>query len=109
MPEYIEKTAFDIKYGQFEYLVMPMGLSNALVTFQTIMKQLFYDCIGDFLVVYMDDRLIFNKDKASLLKKLKTVLRRLEQNKLSVSPVKCEFLKIEIDFLGFLVGKHRLI
>ena len=73
--EDIEKTAFNTKYGQFEYLVMPMGLCNASATFQTLKKQLFYDCIDDFLVVYMDDLLIFSKDEASHLKHLETVLR----------------------------------
>ena len=56
----------------------------------------------------MDDLLIFSKDEASLLKHLETVLRRLEENKSFVSPEKCEFMKTEIDFLVFLVGKDRL-
>ena len=72
------------------------------------MNQLFYNCIDDFLVVYMDDFRIFNKDEASHLKHLETVLRRLEENNLLVSPEKCEFMKTEIDFLRFLVGKHGL-
>ena len=74
-PEDIEKTAFNTKYGQFEYLVMPMGLCNAPATFQTLMNQLFYDCIDDFLVVYMDDLVIFRKDEANHVKHLETVLR----------------------------------
>ena len=59
-PEDIEKTAFNTKYGQFEYLVMPMGLCNAPATFQTLMNTIFYDCIDEFIVVYMDDLLIFS-------------------------------------------------
>ena len=54
----IEKNAFNTKYGQFEYLVMPMGLCNAPATFQSLMNRIFYDCIDVFLVVYMDDVLI---------------------------------------------------
>ena len=69
-PEDIETTAFNTNYRQFEYLVMPMGLCNAPATFQTMMNQLFYDCIDDFLVVYMDDLFIFSKDEASHLKHL---------------------------------------
>ena len=49
----IEKTAFNTKYGQLEYLVMPMGACNALATFQTLMNQIFHDCIDEFMVVYM--------------------------------------------------------
>ncbi len=44
-PEDIEKTAFNTKYGQFEYLVMPMGLCNARATFQSLMNRIFYDCV----------------------------------------------------------------
>ena len=61
-PDDIEKTAFNTKYGQFEYLVMPMGLCNAPATFQSLMNRIFYDCFDVFLVVYMDDLLIFSKD-----------------------------------------------
>ena len=56
----------------------------------------------------MDDLLIFRKDEASHLKHLETVLRRLEESKLFVFPEQCEFMKTEIDFLGFLVGKDGL-
>ncbi len=69
-PQDIEKTAFNTKYGQYEYLVMPMGLCYALATFQYLMNQIFYDCIDVFLVVYMDDLLVFSKDKKSHIKHL---------------------------------------
>ena len=104
----IEKTAFITKYGQFEYLVMPMGLCNAPATFQSLMNRIFYDCIDVFLVVYMDDVLIFSKDEESYLKHLEIVLKRLQEHELYVSPKKCEFMREEIDFLGFLVGKKGL-
>ena len=61
-PEDVEKTAFNTKYGQFEYLVMLMGLCNVPATFQSWMNRIFHDCIDDFLVVYMDDLLIFSKN-----------------------------------------------
>ena len=107
-PEDIEKTAFNTKYGQFEYLVMPMGLCNAPATFQTLMNQIFYDCIDVFMVVYMDDLLIFSKDEESHYRNLETVLRRLKEHQLYASPKKCEFFQTEIDFLGFLVGKDGM-
>ena len=50
-PEDIEKTSFNTEYGQFEYLVMPMGLCNAPATFQSLINAIFYDCIDDFLVM----------------------------------------------------------
>ena len=102
--EDIEKTAFNTKYGQFEYLVMPMGLCNAPATFQSLMNRIFYDCIDVFMVVYMDDLLIFSKDEHSHLEHLRIVLSRLQENELYVSPKKCDFMKNEISFLGMIVG-----
>ncbi len=51
LPEDIEKTAFNTKFNQFEYLVMPMGLCNAPAAFQSLMNRIFYDFVDDFLVV----------------------------------------------------------
>ena len=104
----IEKTAFNTKYGQFEYLVMPMGLCNSPATFQSLMNRIFYDCVDVFMVVYMDDLLIFSKDEESHIRHLETVLSRLKENKLYVSPKKCEFMKNELDFLGLVVGKEGI-
>ena len=107
-PEDIEKTAFNTKYGQLEYLVMHMGLCNAPATFQTLMNQISYDCIDVFLVVYMDDLLVFSKTEEEHFRNLETVLERLKRNELYVSPKKCEFFQTEIDFLGFLVGRDGI-
>lgn len=107
-PTDIEKTAFNTKYGQFEYLVMPMGLCNAPATFQSLMNQIFYDCVDVFMVVYMDDLLIFSKDEKSHLEHLDIVLSRLKDHQLYVSPKKCEFMKTEISFLGLIVGQKGL-
>ena len=107
-PEDIEKTAFNTKYGQYEYLVMPMGLCNAPATFQSLMNSIFHDCLDEFLVVYMDDLLIFSKDKEGHYKHLEIVMSRLKENELYVSPKKCEFFEENIDFLGLLIGKDGL-
>eukprot|EP00171_Calliarthron_tuberculosum_P007127 IDg7127t1 len=50
-PEEIKKTAFNSKYGQYEYLVMPMCLCNAPATSQTLMNEIFGDCIDEFIVI----------------------------------------------------------
>ena len=107
-PEDVEKTAFNTKYGQFEYLVMPMGLCNAPATFQSLMNRIFYDCIDKFLVVYMDDLLIFSKDEESHLHHIETVFSRLHDHKLYVSPKKCDLWKSEIEFLGLIVGRNGI-
>jgi len=107
-PGDIEKTAFNTKYGQFEYLVLPMGLCNAPATFQSLMNEVFHDCLDDFLVVYMDDLLIFSRDASSHYRHVETVLTRLEEHELYVAPKKCEFMKEEIEFLGLVVGKNGI-
>ena len=103
-PEDVEKTAFNTKYGQFEYLVMPMGLRNAPATFQSLMNRIFHDCIDEFLVVYMDDLLVFSKNEEEDLPHVETVFSRLKEHQLYVSARKCEFLRSEIQFLGLIVG-----
>lgn len=72
-PKDIQNTVFDTKYGQFEYLVMPMGLSNAPATFQSLINRICYDFIKLFLVVHMDDLLIFINCKTEQLKHLKKI------------------------------------
>lgn len=107
-PEDIEKTAFNTKYGQFEYLVLPMGLCNAPATFQTLMNKVFHDCIDVFLVVYMDDLLIYSRTREEHIRHLGTVLSRLKSEELYVSPKKCHFLQPETEFLGMLVSKDGI-
>ena len=107
-PGDVEKSAFNTKYGQYEYLVLPMGLCNAPATFQSLMNSIFHDCMDGFIVVYMDDLLIFSKDKESHYKHLELVLSRLEKHELYVAPKKYEFMKDNIDFLGLLIGKDGI-
>lgn len=107
-PDDIEKTAFTTKYGQFEYTVMAMGLCNAPATFQTLMNSIFRDIIDNYMVVYMDDLLIFSNTAAEHRSHIKTVLRRLKENNLYVSPKKCSFFQDEVEFLGLMVGKNGI-
>lgn len=107
-PDDVEKTAFNTKYGQFEYLVMPMGLCNAPATFQTLMNRIFRDCIDVFMVVYMGDLLVFSQTRETHLEHLQILLERLRSEQLYLSPRKCSFTQEETAFLGMVVGRKGI-
>lgn len=107
-PADIEKTAFKTKYGHFEFLVMPMGLRNAPATFQALMNSIFRDCIDDFVVVYLDDILIFSESREEHLNHLRIVLSRLRDHELYVGEKKFELMKTETEFLGLIVGRDGI-
>lgn len=106
--EDIEKTAFKTRYGQFEYQVMPMGLCNAPATFRTLMNIVFQDCLDKFLVGYLDDLLVFSRNREDLMRHLEIVLSRLQANQLYVSRKKSSFMMKETEFLGLLVGENGI-
>ena len=103
--EDVHKTAIRTKYGHFEFLVMPFGLCNAPATFQSTMNNIFRDFIDVFVIVYMDDLLIYSKTLQDHEKHLRAVLQRMQQHGLRARVHKCRFLQPEVDYLGFIVGK----
>ena len=99
------KTAFRCRYGLFEYTVMPFGLCNAPGTFQHYMNDTFREFLDKFLVVYLDDLLIYSKDLKEHRKHVRKVLERLREAGLFLKPSKCQFHVEEVEFLGFIVGR----
>jgi hypothetical protein len=99
------KTAFRTRYGLYEFLVMPFGLTNAPATFQDMMNHIFCDIIDLGLLVYMDDLLIYANSTEEHDNIVREVLKRLQLNKLAVSPEKCVWQQQEVEFLGYLVGR----
>jgi reverse transcriptase-like protein/integrase-like protein/aspartyl protease/chromodomain-containing protein len=106
--EDIHKTAFVTKYGQFEFLVMPFGLTAAPSTFVSIMNNVLGKFIDKFVVVYLDDILIYSKTKDEHLSHVKLVFEALRLNKLYAKESKCEFMKSMVKFVGFIVSEHGL-
>jgi transposase InsO family protein len=98
------KTAFRTRYGHFEYLVMPFGLANAPATFQAYINKTLSGLVDTTCIVYLDDILIYSKDRASHVRDVSVVLERLQQFGLYANLKKCKFFTQEVDFLGFIVG-----
>jgi len=97
------KTAFRCRYGLFEYTVMPFGLCNAPGTFQFYMNDTFRDMLDQFLIVYLDDMLIYSDSLAEHKRHVRKVLERLREAELYLKPSKCEFHKGEVSFLGYVI------
>ena len=104
----IHKTAFRTNRGHFEYIVMPFGLTNAPATFQRLMNKVFDKEWGVYVLVYLDDILVFSKDAESHFKHLETVLGRMKEAKLYGRLHKCEFMKEEVEYLGFKVSQEGI-
>ena len=100
------KTSFRSCYGQFEYLVMPFGLANAPSIFQRMMQEIFADMWEDYVMIYLDDILIFSESLEDHIQQVKKVLQRLRENKLYAKQSKCEFFKEKIEFLGFILSSR---
>lgn len=103
-PDDMRKTAFNTHFGHFEYKVMCFGLANAPATFQSLMNNIFKDYLGKFVVVYLDDILIFSDTPEEHMRHLELVLQRLREHKLYAQLPKCDFGLSELKFLGHMVG-----
>ena len=107
-PEDTHKTAFRTRYGHFEFLVLPFGLTNAPATFMTLMNDIFRPLLDKCVVVYLDDILVFSRSHEEHLQHLQQVLDILRENKLYAKRSKCEFLRTEVEFLGHIVSAKGL-
>jgi hypothetical protein len=99
-PEDIPKTAFTTRYGLFEYLVMSFILSNSPAHFTYLMNSVFMPELDKFVVVFIDDILIYSKNEEEHAKHLQIVLTRLREHQLYAKFSKCTFWLEEIQFLG---------
>ena len=102
------KTSFRTRYGSFEWLVMPFGLTNAPAAFQRFLNTIFADLLDVFVVIYLDDILIFSADEKEHVHHVSEVLRRLRQHGLFANGKKCTFHTDSVDYLGHIIGSDGL-
>ena len=104
----IFKTAFRTRYGHYEFVVMPFGLTNAPVVFMCLMNNVLHKYLDKFVVVFIDDILIYSKSKEEHEEHLKIVLQELREHQLYAKFSKCDFFKDKIQYLGHVVTKEGI-
>jgi hypothetical protein len=100
----IPKTTFTRRYDLYEYTVMSFGLINAPAYFMYLMNKMFMEYLDKFIVVFIDDILIFSKNEEEHTEHLRLVLQKLREQKLYAKRSKCEFWLKEVSFLGHVVS-----
>jgi hypothetical protein len=105
-PDDVSKTAFRTRYGHYEFLVLPFGLTNAPATFMHLMQQIFREHLDDFVIVFLDDILIYSKTEEEHERHVRTVLELLRKHKLYAKASKCEFFRDRVSFLGYVVSSE---
>ncbi|GJX27197.1 putative reverse transcriptase domain-containing protein [Tanacetum coccineum] len=106
--EDIPKTAFRTRYGHFEFTVMPFGLTNAPAIFMDLMNRVYKPYLDKFVIVFIDDILIYSKSEEEREVHLKTILDLLKKEKLYAKFSKCEFWLQEVQFLGHVVNRDGI-
>ncbi|GJQ96779.1 putative reverse transcriptase domain-containing protein [Tanacetum coccineum] len=101
--EDIPITAFRTRYGHYEFQVMPFGLTNAPVVFMDLMNRVCKPYLDKFVTIFIDDILIYSKNKEEHSEHLKTILNLLRSEKLYAQFLKCDFLLDSVQFLGHVI------
>ncbi|WVZ80333.1 hypothetical protein U9M48_027818 [Paspalum notatum var. saurae] len=107
--EDIPKTAFSTRYGLYEYLVMSFGLTNAPAFFMYLMNSVFMNELDKFVVVFIDDILVYSKNEKEHEEHLRIVLSRLGEHKLYAKFSKCAFWLKEVAFLGHILSAKKVV
>ncbi|KAI3815635.1 hypothetical protein L1987_15312 [Smallanthus sonchifolius] len=108
LESYIPKTTFRTRYGHYEFMVIPFGLTNAPAVFMDLMNRVCKPYLDKFVIVFIDDILIYSKSKVEHEEHLRLVLDLLKKEKLYAKFSKCEFWLKEVQFLGHIVNEKGI-
>jgi len=100
------KTAFKTHHGHFQFRVMPFGLTNAPATFQCIMNEVLQPFLRKFVLVFLDDILVYSSSLADHLCHLRQVLTQLRHHQFYLKTSKCSFAQPHIDYLGHIISQE---
>jgi hypothetical protein len=103
-PSDIPKTTFSTRYGLYQFTVMSSGLTNAPAYFLNLMNNVFMEYIDRFIVVFIDDILVYSKNDSDHEEYLRMVLQKLRDNQLYAKFSKCDFWIDEVPFLGHIIS-----
>eukprot|EP00253_Pinus_taeda_P023407 PITA_23407 len=107
--EDIAKTAFRTRYGHYEFVVFPFGLTNAPATFMCLMNSIFHPYLDRFVLIFIDDILIYSRTIEEHHEHLRMVLQTLREHQLYAKFSKCDFFKEEIQYLGHVITKDGIV
>lgn len=104
----IEKTAFSVNHGKYEFTRLPFGLKNAPSIFQRTLDDILRNHIGKRCYVYIDDIIIFGRNEEEHLENLEIIFQTLEQANMKIQLDKCEFFQEQVEFLGFIISRDGI-
>jgi hypothetical protein len=107
--EDISKTAFRTRYGHYEFTVVPFGLSNAPIVFMCLMNGVFRKYLDKFVIVFLDDILVYSKSEEEHEHHLRMVLQVLREHQLYAKLSKCSFYQKQIHYLGHIISKDGIV
>eukprot|EP00253_Pinus_taeda_P006325 PITA_06325 len=107
--EDIAKTDFRTRYGHYEFVVLPFGLTNAPATFMCLMNSIFHQYLDRFVLIFIDDILVYSRTMEEHQEHLRKVLQTLWEHQLYANFSKCDFFKEEIQYLGHVITKEGIV
>ena len=103
------KIAFRTRCGHYEFLVKPFGLTNASAAFMDLMNRVFRSYLDRFVIIFIDDILVYSKNEADHARHLRLVLKKLRENQLYAKFSKCQFWLNHVSFLGHVIYSQGIL